>query len=98
MRKAKEQTEKEVRNEEQIKADLLKEKYDGERKLATLTIDTLKERVSALESEVNVLKTRLVDATKEVKDVAVKVIEGRSRFEEAQHMAKLLEQKGSERS
>lgn len=79
VRKAKEDTDKEVRKEEQIRADLLKEKYDGERRIATLTIDTLKERVAALETEVATLKEQFASATKEVKDVAVKVIEGRSR-------------------
>lgn len=94
-RKAKEETERETRKEEQIKAELLKEKYDGERRIATLTIDTLKERVAALETETAALKTALASATQEVKDVAVKVIEGQSRLGETQRMAQLLaEQKG----
>lgn len=96
IKKAKEEKEHEVRKEEQVKADLLKEKYDGERKIASLTIDTLKERVANLEGETAALKEQFASATKEVKDVAVKVIEGRSRFEEAERMAKLLEQKGHE--
>lgn len=95
VQKAKEEAQREARKEEQIKADLLKEKYDGERKIAALTIDTLKERVAALETEAAALKTSLSSATQEVKDVAVKVIEGQSRLGETRRMAQLLaEQKG----
>ena len=65
-KKAKEDAMRETRKEEQIKADLLKEKYDGERRIAALTIDTLKERVSALETEADALKKALTTATQEV--------------------------------
>ncbi|MBI5413743.1 hypothetical protein HZA42_05340 [Candidatus Peregrinibacteria bacterium] len=95
VRKAKEEASSEIRKEEQTKADLLKEKYDGERRIAALTIDMLKERVAAMETEMAALKTALSSATQEVKDVAVKVIEGQSRLGETQRMSQLLaEQKG----
>lgn len=93
VRKAREEATAEIQKEEYIKADLLREKHEGERKIASLTIDTLKERVASLEAEMATLKQQVVSATQEVKDVAVKVIEGRSRFEENQRMAKMLDPK-----
>lgn len=92
---AKEKTEREVLREEQVKADLLREKSAAEQRIAALTIDTLKGRVAALENEVESLKAQLANANKEVKDVAVKVIEGHSRHDENERLSKLLaEQKG----
>lgn len=75
---------------------MLKEKHEGERRIASLTIETLKEKTSGLEAEVVALKAQLVSATKEVKEVAVKVIEGHSRSEEAKSYSKLLSEKGME--
>ena len=91
--KAKEEVEREVRKDEQIKMDLFMEKHDGERRIASLTIETLKEKTLGLESEVTALKEQLALATREVKEVAVKVIEGHSRTEEAKRYSKLLSEK-----
>lgn len=93
---AKEEVERDVRKDEQVKANLLNEKYDGERRIAVLTIETLKEKTSGLEAEVVALKTQLALATREVKEVAVKVIESHSRSEEAKRYSKLLSEKGTE--
>lgn len=70
-----------ARAEEQGKArvarDLLEKQVDGERAIAKLKIENLEKTVKEQADEVRALKSQLEQATRQVKDIAVSVIDSR---------------------
>lgn len=80
--RAGQETEGRVRGEEQVKAQILAEKTAATKHVAELTIESLKKSLTEKEHEVERLKKELVISNQGVKDIALKVIEGRSRLSE----------------
>lgn len=70
-----------VRAEEQARAktarDLMDKQVEGERAIAKLEIDNLKKNVKEQSDEIRALKSQLEQATRQVKDIAVSVIDSR---------------------
>ncbi|MBI5356824.1 hypothetical protein HZB78_04400 [Candidatus Collierbacteria bacterium] len=68
-------------SEEQQKAktakDLLEKQVDGEKALSSLRIQTLEKNVKDQAEEIRALKSQLEQATRQVKDIAVSVIDSR---------------------
>lgn len=81
LEKAVKQAVESARGEEQQKAkvakDLLEKQIEGEKALASLRIQTLEKTVKDQTEEIRVLKTQLEQATRQVKDIAVSVIDSR---------------------
>jgi len=68
--------EERARREEKVKADLLAQSVLREKEIAGLKITGLTERLAQLTTETTALKAQLASASKENKEIALKVIEG----------------------
>lgn len=73
---------KEIRKEEEVRAQILWEKTTAEKKIAELTIESLKKQLVEREQDMLRLKKELEIANQGVKEVALKVIEGNARIVE----------------
>lgn len=82
---ARDKTMEETKREEEVKARILGEKVGAERRIAELTIESLKQRMSELEQEISSLKSQLEKANSGVKDIALRVIEGNATRVNEQH-------------
>ena len=67
-----------LRREEKMKADLLAQEMKREKEIAQLKIHSLTERLEQMTTEVAALRTQLMSANHEAKEIALKVIEGAS--------------------
>lgn len=74
-----------TKKEEEVKARILCEKVGAEKRIAELTIESLKQRLSGLEQEISSLKSQLEKANSGVKDIALRVIEGNAARVNEQH-------------
>lgn len=73
--RVREETEKETRKEEEIRAKILGERVAAEKHIAELTIATLQKELTTKEEAIRQLKHELDIANRGVKDIAMKVIE-----------------------
>lgn len=80
-----------TRKEEDVKARILGEKVAAEKRIAELTIESLRQRLGELEQEISSLKSQLETANSGVKDIALKVIEGNARVNEQHRSLKAYE-------
>ncbi|PIR49843.1 hypothetical protein COU79_02650 [Candidatus Peregrinibacteria bacterium CG10_big_fil_rev_8_21_14_0_10_54_7] len=67
-----------VRREEKVKADLLAQNVLREKEIAALKIASLEEKIAGLTADAASLKSQLASASRESKEIALKVIEGAS--------------------
>lgn len=77
--------------EEGVKAKLLAENTAAEKRIADITITSLKERLDEQEAEIKRLKVALAEAQEGVKDIAVKVIESTAHLEDRYRFVKTFE-------
>lgn len=75
--KTKSETIKEVTRELETKYNLEMKEIEGEKKVAEITIKNLDLTIKSQSEEIITLKSQLVEATKQIKDIAVSVIEGK---------------------
>ncbi|MBI3619277.1 hypothetical protein HY213_04580 [Candidatus Peregrinibacteria bacterium] len=91
--KAAAETEQRVRREDQIAADLLAERTQGERKLLVARIETLEAHAAELKAENAGLRQQATALSQEARDIAVKVIEGSANAQNMKSMQNIaLEQ------
>ncbi len=71
------------KKDSQIRQNFAKQEWDSKQQLSALKISTLEQMVKAQTAEIEELKRQLEKATQQVKDIAVKVIEGAKREPES---------------
>lgn len=80
-----------TRKEEAVTARIFGEKVAAEKRIAEMTIESLRQRMGELEQEISHLKSQLEIANSGVKDIALKVIEGNARVNEQHRSLKAYE-------
>lgn len=93
--KAKQETEAATRKEEDVKAKILAGQNAAEKRIAEMTIESIKMRLQDQEQEIKRLKIELEIANRGVKDIAVKVIEGNARIAEQHRSLRFAEKEKS---
>ncbi len=77
---------------------LLERDSELERKISDLKVKTLEETIVKQQTQIQLLQTRLEDATKQVQDIAVKAIEGASGIRTLNHVNQIAMEQAKNRA